>query len=542
MIEYSKEKTPDSEEKELEIDLRQIYSRIVKHRRLILNFVYVFLGAAFLYSFIARPVYKSTARIMVEGKAPRITKVEDSVFTDYADRTNYFNSQIEILKSHAVANLSFDELEGYQPWGNLRGRGRDNGKLTKEERINRLLKTIRINPVRMTQIIEISAEDVDRQLAAKIVNSWVSAYKVFASLDELIQRRSELEADIDQNLKYVKEKHPIIQGLRSEIDAINAKIKGEESNPFNSNVKVLDAGQVPRQPVRPKLVLNLLFALFAGAFCGIAYVFILENVDQNIKTQPEVEDFLRLPCLSVLPLHTAKEGAEVYPCALVTVRETNSIIAEKFRGLRTGIIYGNPDLKKKVVLITSAGPSEGKSTVAVNLASAFAQFEGRTILIDADLRKPVLHSVFNLSSEKGLTELLAGGKLDFKPYLKDTGIKGLDFISCGTIPMNPAELLGSKKMEILLSELSRNYDRVIIDAPPVLAATDAVILSTKVDTTIMVFKAGVTHKQAALRAIKLIRSVHSNILGVVLNMVKEEYFKYDLYYHYYRHNDQKPAV
>ena len=528
------------EDKIIEIDFHDLYLKLINHHRLILNFIYVCVGIALLYSFIARPVYKSTARILVENKAPRITKVEDVVLQpDYSDNANNYNSQIEVLKSHAVANLVFDDLGGYQPWGNLRGRGRDSGKLTKEERIIRLLKTIRINPVRMTQIIEISAEDVDRELAAKVVNSWVNAYKVFSSVDQLIQRRSELEADIDQNLKYVKEKHPIIQGLRSEIAAINAKIDGEKQNAFSANVRVLDSGQVAKNPVRPKLFSNLILALLLGTFVGIGYVFILENMDQSIKIQADIESFLHLPCLTALPLYTPEKDKETFPCALISAKDGNSMFAERFRGLRTSIIYSNPDLSKKVILISSVGPSEGKSTVAVNLATAFAQFEGKIILIDADLRKPTLHSVFNLSCEKGLTELLVSQGMNFKEYIKNTGIKNLDFISCGTIPFNPAELLGSKKLELLISELSKNYDRIIFDAPPILAATDAVVLSTKVDTTILVFKAGFTHKQAAMRAAKLIHSVHSKLLGVVLNMVKAQDYKYYQYYNYYSQNVDK---
>jgi len=528
------------EDKILEVDLHEIYAKLVKHHRLILNFIYVCLGVALLYSFIARPVYKSTARVMVEGKAPKITKVDDVVLPpDYVDRTNYYNSQIEVLKSHAVANLVYDDLGGYQPWGNLRGRGRDLKKLTKDERVNLLLKTIRINPVRMTQIIEISAEDVDRQLAAKIVNSWVSAFMVFSSLDQLIQRRSELEADIDQNLKYIKEKHPVIQGLRSEIKAIDEKIKEGKQNAFSANVKLLDSGQVMKIPVRPKLLLNLIFALFIGAFAGIGFIFLIENMDQSIKTQLDIESFLHLPCLTALPIYSLEAGKEPFPYGFISAKDSNSMFAERFRGLRTSIIYSNPDLRKRVLQITSAGPAEGKSTVAVNLATAFAQFEGKVILIDADLRKPTLHSIFNLPCENGLTELLVSESLDFKPFVKKTSIANLDFISCGTIPFNPAELLGSKKLGLLINELLKSYDRIIFDAPPVLAATEAVILSTKVDTTILVLKAGSMHKLAATRALKLIQSVHSKVLGVVLNMVKAEDFRYYPYYNYYQQNDKK---
>jgi len=529
-----------SEDRIIEIDLHDVYAKLVKHNRLIFNFVYVCLSIALLYSFITRPVYKSTARILIEGKTPKITKVEDVVLQpDYSDNANYYNSQIEVLKSHAVANLVFDDLGGYQPWGSLRGRGRDSGKLNKDERVNKLLRNIRINPVRMTQIIEISVEDVDPVLAGKIANSWVSAYIVFSSWDQLIQRRSELEADIDQNLKYVKEKHPVIQGLRSEIDAINAKINGEKQRVFNANVKVLDSGQVPKKPVRPKPLQNLIFALFVGALTGVGFVFLLESMDQSIKTQLDIESVLHMPCLTALPVYLPEVGKNIFPYGFISAKDSNSMFAERFRGLRTSIIYSNPDLRKKVLAITSSGPSEGKSTSAINLATAFAQFEGKVVLIDADLRKPTLHKIFNLPCENGLTELLVGENFNFKTCIKKTDINNLDFISCGTIPFNPAELLGSKKLESLINELSKSYERIIFDAPPVLAATDAVILSTKVDANIFVLKAGSMHKLAANRALKLIQSVHSKILGVVLNMVKAEDFRYYPYYNYYQQDQQE---
>ncbi len=524
----------------IEIDLHEVIAKLRKHHRLILNFIYVCAGVAFLYSLIARPVYKSTARILVENKAPRITKVDDQVFTDYEDRANYFNSQIEVLKSRSVGQLAYEALGGYQPWGSLRGRGRDSGKLTKDERIGLLLKRIKVSPVRMTQIIEVSAEDVDQKLAAEIVNNWVNAYIVFSSMDQLIQRKSELESEIEQNLKYVKEKHPIIQGLRSEIEAIDAKIKGEKQRGSTPNVKILDAGQVAKYPVRPKLLLNLILALFLGGFSGVAFVFLLENIDQSIKNPSDIENFLHMPCLAAVPPYQPeKDAKESFPCALVSAKDSRSVLAERFRSLRTGIIYSNPDLSKKVLLVTSAGLSEGKTTSAVNLATAFAKFEGRVILVEGDLRKPALHAVFNKPCENGLTELLASEHMDFRKYVKDTGVANLDFISCGAIALNPAELLGSKKLGLLIEDLSKYYDRIIFDAPPVLAATDAVVLSTKVDAVILVCKSGLTHRQAAIRSVKLIHSVHARVLGSVLNMVRLEDSKEYAYYNYYLQNAQK---
>jgi hypothetical protein len=174
---------------------------------------------------------------------------------------------------------------------------------------------------------------------------------------------------------------------------------------------------VAKFPVRPKLFLNLVLALFLGGFAGVAFVFLLENIDQSIKNPSDIENFLHMPCLAVVPPYEPEKGAkESFLCALVSAKDSRSILAERFRSLRTGIIYSNPDLSKKVLLITSAGPSEGKTTSAVNLATAFAKFEGRVILVEGDLRKPALHTVFNKPCENGLTELLASEHMDFRKY------------------------------------------------------------------------------------------------------------------------------
>jgi len=493
----------DPIEEVLEVDLHEIFAKIVKHRRLIIDSILACVAIALLYSFIAHPVYKSTARIMVEGKPPRITKVEDVVLPDYnIDLENFYNSQIEVLKSHSIANMVYDELGSYESWSSLHGR-KPGKTYTKEESVEALLKAVKISPVRMTQIIQINAEDMDPNLAAKIVNTWVKAYIVFSSLDQFIQRKSELEADLEQNLKYVKEKHPIIQGLRSEIEAIDAKISGQKQKVFNSknpaftfvkedqqitNVKILDSGRPAKSPVRPKLLLNLALALFIGAFCGIGMAFLLDSIDQSIKLQADIENFLHLACLVAVPFYPKGKGKNAISSMLISFKDASSIFSERFRGLRTNIIYSSPDLSKKVIMVTSVGPSEGKTTIAVNMATAFAQQEEKTVLIDADLRRPTLHSVFNLPCAKGITELIAYDNIDIRDYIRETGIPNLDFISCGAIPPNPAELLGSKKIEALIAELIKIYDRVIFDTPPVLAATDAVILSTKVDASILVFK------------------------------------------------------
>ena len=527
----------------IEIDLRDVFNKLMKHRRTILTATGICLVVALIYSFTAQPIFSATTRILVEAKPPKIVKVEDVVLPDYTDRTNFFNSQVEILKSRAVAEIVLGGLAKYEPWGR-RGKPMDKLKpITRGEIIDFLIKNVKISPVRMTQVIRIEAEDPDAALAARIANDWARAYVLFSSQDQQLQRRSELEADLAQQLKYVKEKHPVIVGLKNEIAAINAKINEEDktgkigkptvwSNDI-TNVKVLERADVPLAPSRPRKKLNVMLAIVFGLFLGAGLAFLFEALDQTLKSAADLESFLKLLCLAPVPIHEMeKEHPDASP-QFVTEGSRHSLMAESFRSLRTGIIYSNPDRAKKTFLVTSATPSEGKTTVAVNLAIVFAQSDEKVLLVDTDLRKPSLHSLFKVDRANGVIDLLAFDRSDIHPMIHKTSVKGLDLLTCGEVPPNPSELLGSHKMDALIKKLSSMYDRVIFDTPPILAATDAIVLSTKVDSVILVVKASATHRHAAQRCVQALKAVNAHIVGAVLNMIDvDQRGPYYYYYHY----------
>jgi len=541
----------------VEINFQDIFKKISKHYLKIVMVIVFCVVAAIVFSYVQTPIYRATSRILVDSGPPKILKVENTVLPDYTDRTNFFNSQIEIFKSHSIADIVFNELGSYEPL-NRRGKSESDLKpMGDEERVDALLKQVKINPIRMTQIIEVNAEDSDPKLAAHIADSWMRAYVLFSSVDQLVQKRSELQADLNQQSEFYKRKHPIILGLEKQIKEIDDKIENEKerlsqqadssTNTIDlgssiTNIKILDRAQIPLKPVRPQKIVNVILGFVFGLFAGLALVFLLESIGQTIDGLVDIEQLLHLPCLAVIPHFKDKILLEDVTPAFISAKVLNSGVAESFRGLRTRIFFSNPDYPQKTFVVTSSIPMEGKTTVAVNLATVFAQSNERTILIDTDLRRPSLDTIFNADRTNGISDILTSDKEDIKPYIRKTNIPGLDLLTTGELPLNPSELIGSHRMEKLITKLSLMYDRIIFDTPPVLAATDAVVLSSKVHSTLLVVRAGLTHSQAALRSKQLLQSVRASIMGVVLNMVRFDTYGPGTYNYYYEAKKQdKPA-
>ncbi len=205
---------------------------------------------------------------------------------------------------------------------------------------------------------------------------------------------------------------------------------------------------------------------------------------------------------------------------LITVADPRSPVSEAYRTLRTNLDFSSLDKPIKTMLLTSAGPEEGKSTVLANLAVATAQAGRKVILVDGDLRRPTLHSIFNRKNDVGLTTMIVDDAAMESPPLQDTGVEGLQLVSSGPLPPNPSELLGSRRMEEIIAALLKRADVVLFDAPPVVAVTDAAVLATKVDGVLLVINAGGTKRDYARAAKARLEKVNANLLGAVLNNVR----------------------
>lgn len=214
---------------------------------------------------------------------------------------------------------------------------------------------------------------------------------------------------------------------------------------------------------------------------------------------------------------------------LIVANNPKSVVSEQFRTIRTNVQFSMVDEDLRTLVVTSAAPNAGKSTIAANLASTFASKEKRVLLVDTDLRKPTVHKLFKLRNTVGVTSLLANPEVVLQEAAVPTAVEGLFVLPSGPIPPNPSELLGSKRMDALLEEMKKHFDLIIFDTPPLIAVTDAQVLARKVDGTLFVIRSGVTRKEEMIKAKELLELVGAKVLGAVYNQVENSG---DGYYYY----------
>lgn len=303
-----------------------------------------------------------------------------------------------------------------------------------------------------------------------------------------------------------------------------------------NNVRVLEAAQVPMKPVKPRKAIVLLLALLLGAGLGVGLAYLLEILDSTLKHEEDVERVLKVPFLGMLPtvaevgVSRREASREDDPTRdLFILHHPKSAPAECARAIRTNLLFMSPDRELKRFLITSSGPQEGKSTTAIHTAIVMAQAGSRVLLVDCDMRKPRLHRSFGVPNDTGLSSLVVGeGRIE--DALKHTEVPGLDFLPCGPIPPNPAELMHTKRFRQVLAELGAEYDRVIFDTPPLNAVADAAVLSTQVDGVILVTRFKKTGRELARRALRMLTDVNATVLGAVMNDVDLRSTEYNYYY------------
>jgi non-specific protein-tyrosine kinase len=402
----------------------------------------------------------------------------------------------------------------------------------------KLREHLAVDAPRQSTLIRIGASSDDPKEAAAIANA--VAGQLIEVSPAIEGRAPELEALIEQNLRAME---TIIAENQARIEALAAVdprtpaqeaqlvalqdraislrtsyvgLLGTATGAAPNLLSIIEPAVEPAKPASPSPLLNIGVALILGLLVMVAAVFVLDHVDDTIKSEKDVRTFADLPTLGTIArMRLPADGGPMYSLAMVL--HPYSAASESFRSLRTNLDFAGVDQPLRLLLVTSPAQGEGKTTVAANLAVAFAATGRRTLLVDADLRVPILHEMFRLANDRGLTSMLLDEGLDLGSIAHDTEQPNLRVITSGPQPPNPAELLGSQRMRTLMSRLAQAADMVILDSPPLGSVTDAAVLSADVDGTIVVAFARKTHRDALQQCRDALQQVGSRILGVVLN-------------------------
>ncbi|MFW5628508.1 MAG: GumC family protein [Candidatus Cloacimonadaceae bacterium] len=323
------------------------------------------------------------------------------------------------------------------------------------------------------------------------------------------------------------------------------------------NIRIIDYAERPTTPIKPKVSMNILVGLILGLGLGVGAAFLVHSLDTRLRTLEDMESFVKLPILGTIPvIHEAENRLQEFGQQielaegdakeqltrsmhyvmqqLVSYYAPKSPIAEAYRTLRTNIIARKPE-GSTTLLVTSSGPKEGKTTSISNLAITLAQMSAKVVLVDMDMRRPTTHIRFGVEKENGSSDYLVDPDVKLSDIIKDSGIMNLSLITSGFVPPNPSELLASSRMDELIKDLKDNFDYILFDTPPVIAVTDALILTKKVDMTFVVIRSGHTEKGIVRRTKELMANVDAKIDGIIVNgiYVQKYYSKQNYYYYYY---------
>jgi polysaccharide biosynthesis transport protein len=348
---------------------------------------------------------------------------------------------------------------------------------------------------------------------------------------------NELKRDVDSNRQLYEN---LMQKLKE---------AGVAAGLRSSNVRIVDAARVPQVPSSPKIPRNMALAFMLGSFAGLAMAFSVEYFDQTLSTPEDAETVSGFPCLGVIPsatqagpqqrLRTTRYLPAVAAAngngkmELVSHLRPKSEAAEAYRALRTSVLLSRTTSSPTVFMVSSALPQEGKTTTSINLATVLAQKSGRVLLIDADLRRPGVHRAFGIRQAPGLSELLTGSILSLsQAVVSQLPVPHLSVLPAGSSPPNPAELLSTKEMWELLAQCRTEFDYVVVDTPPMLSVTDAVVLSRSVDSVMLVIRSGQTPREALRRTCEMLTRMNINLAGLVVNDLNARTLDMKYYYGY----------
>lgn len=485
-------------------------------------------------------IYQTTTTLIVG----QVIQKANPTSQDFLTVEQLAESYAQIARRQPILQATVDSLDLKMSWQTLKSR-------------------VNAYPIPRTQLLAITVQDYSPERAVAIADQ-IAHQLVLQSpsspdnrarqeRSEFVQNQlDDLEARIQTTQSRIKELQAEldtavsarqIQNLQTEIASLEGLVNNWQVNYTEllnfleggdspNYLTVIEQAQLPTEPISPKVKLNVMLAAAVGFALALGAALLLEYVDDTIKTPEDLSRSLDLTPLGGIN----RVKGENYKGKLVTTHGPFSPLVEAYRLVRTNIQFMAVDEPAKSILVTSSNLGEGKSVTVANLGVVMARAGLRTMIVDADLRQPVMHKLFQVPNLGGLTDLLRSPELEIGDQLKDTGVENLQLLTSGPLPPNSSELLGSRRMGELIQRLDGEADVVIFDSPPVLPVTDAVALSSQVDGVILVIQAGRTRRDAIRQAVKRLQQVQANLLGGVLNQVSRRGSYY--HYPYYARGDQ----
>lgn len=562
-----------------ELDLNYCINLVFKRFWLLVAMVALGLVAAVLVNLLMRPAYKATALMMINQEDAG--KIDATPYGSFASEEDYYRTQYQLLQSRSLLSKVYTKMK----LGQVEEFANPNG-------LKKLEKSLDVAPITRSRLVNVSATAYDPSLAADIVNTLTDTFvadnvsnRVFMGQDVIAALESTERSSAEQELlnsmpqvvnsdfiktlkqqaarltaerarllaKYTTQ-HPDVISVQNQLAAVDAQIntetrrlvqsiKIELSGQFSgNNIRVIDPAVTPEKPVRPRKLINLAIGLIGGGLLGLMLVFVLEFLDQSVKSSEDLEEKLGLPFLGVVPYEKLKKKESEYATLL---KGGNFLLAENVRNVRTMLDFALAGAHNAPLLITSSLQGEGKSHLSSNLLVAMAQTGKKVLLVDGDLRRARVHRVFKLSTEKGLSNIWDADpkKADYAANIQAVkDVPNLFVMTSGQRPPNPAELLNTPKLADFIAWATQHYDQVVVDCPAIMPVSDTLLWGKYIPRAVFVIKYGQTNAKLAQLALDKLQKAGIKVLGAVIGHYRPEglsYGKYGYYKNYSYYNEEK---
>ena len=526
----------------------KVYARLIWHWSwlLVLATVVAAVGA-YLFSIFSVPIYQASTTILIDQARNASATYQDLLSSERIARTYAELMLRETTMVKVATEFDIDPAI-----------------------LDDVLTGITVTPVRDTQLIKVVIEGTSPEFVAAVADMLPTVF--IAEIRQVqTQRFDESRKSLQEQLSTLSNQVELQQVAINEIGTSNtaeeevrlgelrnqlAQYQSSYTNVLRSyeelrltevqsmdSIVVVEQAKTPKQPIRPRILLNTLIVALMGLALALGAVFLIEYLDDRIKTPDDLKGVVSSPILGAIariPQHNGRlkqRGDLDRAEGLITALQPRHPITEAYRSLRTNLQFSSVDATLHSLLVTSATPGEGKTTTAANLAVVLAQSGLTVLLVDADIRKPQQHKVFQVPKSPGLTDALLAGEAPPDLFIRQTMVPNLRILTSGKEAPNPAELLGSQRMHQLIETLRQQVDMIIFDAPPLLAVTDAQVLARETQGVLLVINTEKTPRAMIARAAESLQRANAHLFGTVLNRLarspRSYYYYYDSYSYYY---------